>query len=232
MKKRVSSAATIVAVAGFFASATIPAIAASNGDDLELAPTVASAKLADSSLEVSLDVVGTSASRESFSATTATDLASQRDNALKAANFDAYQQSGAREKGDDYPWFSELSNNQGGGLSPLNYYYRECVDFVAWRLNRDAGSTEAPFKWDWHNLTPSGGNAYQWKYNWEQNGWKTSTTPVQGSVAWFGYHVSYVTSVNDDGTVTLEEYNFSSDHLYGKRTIAATDVVLYLYPPK
>jgi len=232
MKKRVSSAATIVAVAGFFASATIPAIAASNGADSQLAPAVASAKVADASLEVSMDVEGVSAAREAFSATTATDLASQRDNAIKAANFDAYQVSGAREQGDDYPWFSELSNNQGGGLSPLNYYYRECVDFVAWRLNRDAGSTKAPFKWEWSDLTPSGGNAYQWKHNWENHGWKTSTTPVAGSVAWFGFHVSYVTSVNNDGTVTLEEYNFASDHLYGKRTIPATDVLTYLYPPK
>ena len=232
LKKRVSSAATIVAVAGFFASATIPAIAASNGDELAEATTVAAADVAESSLSVSMEVPAASAARESFSATTAGDLASQRDNAIKIANFDAYQVSGAREQGDDYPWFSELSNNQGGGLSPLNYYYRECVDFVAWRLNRDAGSTSAPFKWEWSDLTPAGGNAYQWKYNWEKHGWKTSTTPQKGSVAWFGYHVSYVSSVNGDGTVTIEEYNFASDHLYGKRTIPATDVTLYLYAPK
>jgi len=231
VKKKVSSFATIMAVAGFFASVSIPAIAAS-GPAPELLPLeAAQGEVAQASLVVDSEAV-LSAKRESFAATTATDLASQRNNALKEANFAAYQTSGAREQGDDYPWFSELSNNQGGGLSPLNYYYRECVDFVAWRLNRDAGSTSAPFKWDWHNLTPSGGNAYQWKYAWERHGWKTSTTPQQGAVAWFGYHVSYVTSVNDDGTVTLEEYNFSSDHLYGKRTIPASEVTLYLYAPK
>jgi surface antigen len=231
-KKRVSSFATILAVAGFFASVCIPAVVAGGGANADsLDAPVAAAKVTSEGLEFE-SATTLSAERESFGATTATDLASQRNNALKEANFAAYQASGARELGDDYPWFSELSNNQGGGLSPLNYYYRECVDFVAWRLNRDAGSTSAPFTWDWHNLTPTGGNAYQWKYAWESHGWKTSTTPVAGSVAWFGYHVSYVKSVNDDGTVTLEEYNYSSDHLYGQRTIPASDVVTYLYPPK
>jgi len=232
-KKKVSSFATILAVAGFFASACIPAFAFADSDsDLLAAPTNPNAKIAEASLSVSSDVVLDATERDVFSATAATDLAGQRDNAIKIANYEAYMKSGALEKGDDYPWFSELSNNQGGGLSPLNYYYRECVDFVAWRLNVDAGSTKAPFKWDWHNLTPNGGNAYQWKSAWEGHGWKTSTVPVKGSVAWFGYHVGYVKSVNDDGTVTIEEYNHSSDHLYGKRTIPATDVISYLYPPK
>ena len=44
---------------------------------------------------------------------------------------------------------TRLPDDYGGGLSPLRYYYRECVDFVAWRLNRDAGVTSAPWKWDW-----------------------------------------------------------------------------------
>jgi len=231
-KKKVSSFATILAVAGFFASACIPAFAFADSDsDLLATPANATAKIAEASLSVSSDVVLDATDRDVFSATAETDLAGQRDNALKIANYEAYMKSGALEDGDDYPWFSELSNNQGGGLSPLNYYYRECVDFVAWRLNVDAGSTKAPFKYDWHNLTPNGGNAYQWKSNWESHGWKTSTVPVEGSVAWFGYHVSYVTSVNDNGTVTIEEYNHASDHLYGKRTIPATDVLSYLYPP-
>ena len=229
-RKRGHNVLTAFVVVGLFGSVALPAAA--------LAPQVTGdtgvveASDVAAALTVSKEAAATSTAREEFSATTATDLRSQRDTARKSANFEAYLKSGARELGDDYPWFSELSNNQGGGLSPLNYYYRECVDFVAWRLNRDAGSTKAPFKWEWSDLTPSGGNAYQWKHNWENHGWKTSTTPVAGSVAWFGFHVSYVTSVNNDGTVTLEEYNFASDHLYGKRTIPATDVLTYLYPPK
>jgi surface antigen len=155
----------------------------------------------------------------------------QRSTSLKGQNYEAYIKSGALEKGDDYPWFSELSNNQGGGLSPLNYFYRECVDFVAWRLNRDVGSTSAPFVFDWNYLTPSGGDASNWANAWKQHGWATGTTPKVGSVAWFPGHVAYVSKVNDDGTVFLEEYNYDNDHLYGTRTIPATDVSLYLYAP-
>lgn len=231
LRKRVSSAATILAVTGFFAAVCIPAYAFGPVDELEAAPADVLASKSDATLSVARDAAELNVARDSFSATTAADLADARSSALKIANFEAYEKSGARELGDDYPWFSELSNNQGGGLSPLNYYYRECVDFVAWRLNRDAGSTSAPFKWDWNKLTPGGGSAYAWKRQWENHGWPTGTTPKVGAVAWFGYHVSYVKSVNSDGTVTIEEYNHQSDHLYGVRTIPATDVTAYLYAP-
>ena len=229
-KKRASALVTMVAVCGLFATAALPAYALSTVDD-DAAKT--NTKVLSSDV-TSLTVPAGSAiatKRGDFSATSTNDIADQMSNSQKAANYKAYMASGAREQGDDYPYFSELSNNQGGGLSPLNYYYRECVDFVAWRLNRDAGSVEAPFKWDWSYLTPGGGNAYQWKSNWAAHGWTISNTPKAGSVAWFGYHVAYVTSVNDDGTVTIEEYNHNSDHIYGKRTIPATDVTSYLYAP-
>jgi surface antigen len=151
--------------------------------------------------------------------------------ALRAANNSEYLASGARELGDDYPWPYELASYQGGGLSPLNYFYRECVDFVAWRLNRDAGSYAAPYKWVWSNLTPTGGNAYQWKYAWEKHGWTVSDVPVVGSVAWFSSnHVSYVKSVIDGGYVLIEEYNYVSG-VYGQRTLAISDVDAFLYPP-
>jgi len=53
-----------------------------------------------------------------------------------------------------------------------------------------------------------------------------------GSVAWFyGNHVAYVKSVNADGTVTIEEYNYSSNGTYGQRTIPASSVPAFLYPP-
>jgi len=231
-KKRASALVTMVAVCGLFATAALPAYALSTVDS-DAGESNAKAALSSdvTTLTVNEGAALTATKRGSFSATTTDDIAGQMSNAQEAANYAAYMQSGARELGDDYPYFSELSNNQGGGLSPLNYYYRECVDFVAWRLNRDAGSVEAPFKWDWSYLTPGGGNAYQWKSNWESHGWKTSNIPVAGSVAWFGYHVAYVKSVNDDGTVTLEEYNHASDHIYGQRTIPATDVSTYLYAP-
>lgn len=230
-KKRASALVTMMAVVGLFASAALPAYAfgTQNTDEANYAES----KLADdtSALTVPLDSIAASAKRGTFEATSSTDLYAQRSDSQKSANYEAYMKSGALAAGDDYPWFSELSNNQGGGLSPLNYFYRECVDFVAWRLNVDAGSTSAPFKYVWSDLTPNGGNAYQWKSAWENHGWATGTTPKKGAVAWFGYHVGYVSAVNSDGTVLIEEYNHQSDHLYGQRTIPATDVTLYLYAP-
>jgi len=230
-KKRASALVTMMAVVGLFASAALPAYAfgTQNTDEANYAES----ELADdtAALTVPLDSIAASAKRGSFEATSSTDLYAQRSDSQKSANYEAYMKSGALAAGDDYPWFSELSNNQGGGLSPLNYFYRECVDFVAWRLNVDAGSTSAPFKYVWSDLTPNGGNAYQWKSAWENHGWATGTTPKKGAVAWFGYHVGYVSAVNSDGTVLIEEYNHQSDHLYGQRTIPATDVTLYLYAP-
>lgn len=131
--------------------------------------------------------------------------------------------------GDDYPY----ANGPGDAMSPLMYATRNCTDFVAWRLNRDAGSFGEPWLMTWSYLTPAGGDASNWASAWEAHGWATSTIPVAGAVAWFGYgenHVAYVQAVNDDGTVMIEEYNF--DRLsYGTRTLAADSIPLYLYPP-
>jgi peptidoglycan DL-endopeptidase CwlO len=106
------------------------------------------------------------------------------------------------------------------------------VDFVAWRLNRDAGFVSAPYAYDWSFLTPTGGNAYQWRYAWRNHGWATSNSPSAGWVAWFSSgHVAYVKKVNGDGTVLLEEYNWQNDHLYSQRTIQPNEAQLYLAPP-
>jgi surface antigen len=170
--------------------------------------------------------------RDGYHASTQADIEQMLKDQLRAEQNAAYNASGARALGDDYPWPYELRDYQGGGLSPLNYYYRECVDFVAWRLNRDAGSYSAPFKWVWSTLTPLGGNASQWRYNWEAKGWPTSTTPIVGSVAWFyGNHVAYVKSVNADGTVTIEEYNWGGNGEYDQRTLPAASIPIFLYPP-
>jgi surface antigen len=133
---------------------------------------------------------------------------------------------GPRAPGDDYPW-----RTAGNTLSPLNYYYRQCVDFVAWRLNRDAGVTHAPWKWTWQTLTPGGGDASEWKAAWERHGWQTSATPVVGSVAWFvGNHVAYVNSIKGSNVV-IEEYNGESSRAYAERTIPIDSVGRFLYPP-
>jgi surface antigen len=140
---------------------------------------------------------------------------------------------GAHQASDDYPWPAAPI----GTLSPLGYDYRECTDFVAWRLNRDAGITIVPWKYTWEWLTPLGGNAIDWKKNWVSHGWPTSNIPMPGAVAWWGKsagadgHVAYVQAVNASGTITIEEYNWGGTHHYDARTIGAGTPDLYLYPP-
>ena len=134
---------------------------------------------------------------------------------------------------NDYPWPTANTDQ----LSPLGYVYRNCTDFVAWRLNRDAGITTAPWKYTWANLTPLGGDAIDWKTSWLANGWTTSHTPIPGAVAWWGKsggpsgHVAYVQAVNLNKTVTLEEYNWGGTNKYDTRTIDQGVPDLYLYPP-
>jgi surface antigen len=220
--------ATMAVVGGMFAVVGLPAYAQQESESAvaDAAP-VGTAQ----SVEVDDEAIVALAARDGFLATTPEQLEQANVDALRAAANEAYLASGARELGDDYPWPYELTDDQGGGLSPLNYYFRECVDFVAWRINRDQGYYAAPFKWVWSNLTPYGGNGGQWQYNWEAMGRTVSTTPIAGAVAYTGgNHVAYVKSVNADGTVTLEEYNYVPG-MYSQRTIPASSVVSFLYPP-
>ncbi|MBX3098599.1 MAG: CHAP domain-containing protein [Salinibacterium sp.] len=233
-KNPLRALATMTIVGGLFAVAGLPAYAVSTADPTLVSSSAKQSALAvgSQSIVVSADATVTAATRDGYRATTQAELAEMTKDQLRAQNNADYLLSGAREMGDDYPWPYELSSRQGGGLSPLNYYFRECVDFVAWRLNRDQGSYSAPYKWVWSTLTPTGGNASQWEYAWEQHGWPISDTPIVGSVAWFGWsnHVAYVKAINGDGTVLVEEYNYVPG-IYTQRTIPISSVEKFLYPP-
>jgi surface antigen len=123
---------------------------------------------------------------------------------------------------DDYPWPNATINT----LSPLRFDYRECVDFVAWRLNRDAGVVTAPWKYDWGVIRGANGNgdAIGWRPDWQANGWPVDVPPTPGCVGWYGTsagalgHVNYVQAVTGT-TLVLEEYNWGGTHNYGKRTV-------------
>jgi surface antigen len=230
-KHPLSVLATMAVVGGLFAVAGLPAYAMNSTSDISAAG--GNAVLGVQSVQVSKDALATPLARDGYRATTPEQLAEMTRDDVRAQNTADYLASGARAQGDDYPWYYELADYQGGGLSPLNYYYRQCTDFVAWRLNRDAGALDAPYKYVWSNLTPSGGNASQWKSAWDAQGWTSSSTPIVGSVAWFGYsanHVAYVKAVHPDGNVVIEEYNWVPS-VYSQRTIPASSVASFLYPP-
>ncbi|MES1170148.1 MAG: CHAP domain-containing protein, partial [Leifsonia sp.] len=228
IRQRIFGVGVMVLVGGLFAVLAIPAYADNGAATFTAAAAVQTQKL---SVEGAAASSVTAGSRDGYTATSAEDLKSLYAAAMRQQNIAAYLRSGAKEQGDDYPWFAELSRNQGGGLSPLGYYYRECVDFVAWRLNRDAGTPKAPFRWVWSNLTPNGGSGHEWKANWLAHGWATGTTPEPGAVAWFGdNHVAYVNGILANGQVFIEEYNQAGTHMYDTRVINPGDAY-YLYAP-
>ncbi|MDN4643387.1 CHAP domain-containing protein [Arthrobacter sp. PsM3] len=157
-------------------------------------------------------------------------------------------QSGA---GDDYPWKNSPTWLQVGAndasTSPLNLYYRECVDFALWRVNQQMGSTGAPFKFLNGTFRPDGqrlGSALTWKAGWDAKGWATGNTPRVGAVVWYAPgaggadpsfgHVAVVKEVKDNGTYVEEGYNGNpapADHSYYTRTVANTVPSAFLYLP-
>jgi surface antigen len=84
--------------------------------------------------------------------------------------------------------------------SVRGYAYRNCTDFVAWKLQK-LGVPELK----WRGL----GNGGEWAQNAYKNGLPVSSTPKAGTaaVAPSHDHVAFVKAVHHDGTITVEEYN-------------------------
>lgn len=223
--RRILGFATFLTIPGFLFATTIPALAAGAnafGDDTPI--TLAAPQEQDAGQSVAVSTLAAAAvGRSTFTAETHAQVVARQ---AARARSGAYSTVKPAQAGDDYPWRAS-----GGGLSPLGYVTRQCTDFVAWRINRDHGAF-GPWAYVWANMTPNGGSASRWASAWNSHGWQTSNTPVAGAVAWFaGNHVAYVKSDNGDGTVTLEEYNWNGDASYHMRTVDASSVALFLYPP-
>jgi surface antigen len=232
IRDRLTAAGVMVLVGGLFAALALPAYADSGSGGVAL---VAAHAKGGQALGVDASLDKTTTARDAYGATSAEDLRALYAAALRQKNLSAFVASGSSGQGNDYPYVSELSRNQGGGLSPLGYYYRECVDFVAWRLNRDAGSKAGgPYVYTWSNLTPSGGNASQWKSAWLNHGWATGTTPQVGAVAWFPgqNHVAYVSGILASGQIVIDEYNMGGQHEYDQRVIDPSTVEFLYAPPR
>lgn len=166
-------------------------------------------------------------------------------NALSGADGEACQPSKPGKTKDDYPWPKAPTWRTAGTAAAANphtgMYYRECVDFVIWRLNKQIGITKPPFKWTNETLLSGNGSALHWRDQWEINGWGFGSKPTAGDVAWFAPgaagagnlgHVGIVAKVNNDTTVFLEEYNVAPNHhQYNTRTIDADEVSAFLHPP-
>ena len=223
--RRILGLLTFLIIPGFLFASSIPALAAGAnafGDDTPITLAAPEKQEAGQTVAVS-SVAAAAVTRSNFTAETHAQIVARQ---VARARAGAYSNVKPAQAGDDYPWRAS-----GGGLSPLGYVTRQCTDFVAWRINRDHGAF-GPWAYVWSNMTPNGGSASRWASAWNSHGWQTSNTPVPGAVAWFnGNHVAYVKSVNGDGSVNLEEYNWNGDASYHQRTIPSSGVALFLYPP-
>lgn len=114
-----------------------------------------------------------------------------------------------------YPWANADPN--GVNWETL-FYYRQCTDYAAWRLEVEFG---VPFQ----NTRPGNGSAWNWPALARDQGYRTSTTPrANALISWdksaysprYG-HVAWVDRVNGDGTIDVSEYNFRVRSGFGQR---------------
>lgn len=91
-------------------------------------------------------------------------------------------------------------------IDDWSLYNRECVSYTAWKV-ASTGRFVPNFG--------GAGNANQWPDTTARYGIPNGPTPKAGSVAiWYvgAYgHAMYVEAVNDDGTITVSDYNNNSD---------------------
>lgn len=131
-----------------------------------------------------------------------------------------------RPTGDDYP-----------GALGVGYVVNNCTDFVAWRINRDAGVTHSPWLYTNAVLTPNGGNGGEWARSGNLVGWETTAEPQAGDIIVYPKtglfnssttygHVAYVGKSYIDGSILTENYGASSG--YFTRYIPAAEVQQYI----
>ena len=122
--------------------------------------------------------------------------------------------------GDNYPWPNAATPY--AEVDPWGLYKRECVSFVAYRLSTVNGFT-IPYAY---------GNANQWGYRAQNEGYRVDMNPAAGSVAWFtgnkGFHVAWVVGVNGEN-VEIEEYNYGYTNRYNHRFIPRNSASGYIH---
>jgi len=140
---------------------------------------------------------------------------------------------------DDYPF----PNATPDAKDPYKFTgFRECTSFVAFRMNRDAGTSDPSHPYFFRTMGGQNwGNADTWNINALSLGYAVDSVAEAGAIAQWtsgtcggtcsNGHVAYVERVNrkKDGSVAsivVSEYNFPEstkiNHQFNVRTIAAT----------
>lgn len=120
-----------------------------------------------------------------------------------------------------YTW----TDSHGYGFSRYGYAFRNCTDYVAWKL-----STTNQFG-NYRGL----GNAASWAGAARARGYRVNHTPGLGSVAWWGGelfhgfgHVAWVVST-EGRWVEIAEYNHEGDGKFDMRRIHRGDADAYIH---
>jgi surface antigen len=134
---------------------------------------------------------------------------------------------------------------------PYEFFFRECTSYVAWRMNRDAGTPNPRFPSFFNSMDGNKWrNADYWNRNATDIGYVVDRNPEVGAIAqWVDTcslppgscpdgHVAYVEEVTTDGSIVVSEYNYKpddnnvsgqpGDHQFGIRTISSTSAI---FPP-
>lgn len=124
---------------------------------------------------------------------------------------------------NDYP--SNLASAAKDSLTdPWGFYNRECASFVAWRLNHNNGIA---FKNNGYNGTTAHfGDTQNWGAVATSIGIAVNNTPAVGAVAWWYFsatagHVAWVVGINQDGSVRVQDYNWTYDGNFLEHTLTS-----------
>lgn len=105
-------------------------------------------------------------------------------------------------------------------ISPRGFGYRNCTDYVAFKLGFDASVVH--------------GNGAQWKAQLPPE--DVTSYPTVGAVAWWGTevdqgfgHVAVVLSVRENGSALIGEYNAHLDGTYDTRVVSPRAVDAFLH---
>jgi surface antigen len=148
-------------------------------------------------------------------------LAGARPAGAATGGYPYWSYSGPGTNPATYTW----TDSHGNGFSPYGYAYRNCTDYVAWKL-----STANGFH-DYRGL----GNAVTWARTARSRGYAVNRVPARGAVAWWGAelfggfgHVAWVVNV-DVGSVEIAEYNHNGDGRFDLRRIAPDAPDAYIH---
>ncbi len=108
-------------------------------------------------------------------------------------------------------------------VDPWGMYNRECVSYVAWKVQQKIG--RMPY---WGGR----GNANQWPSSARADGIAVGSTPRAGAVAisMAGYygHAMWVENVLPGGMIHVSQYNYEVQGLYSEMTISGNGLI-YIY---